>query len=96
MSASAVAERQQLTFDVGGKAPDGSTLRVVGGRIEIEGQYEKGDMLKVEMLVEVRSVEFADEVDKKTGQVVGCERRQKAQPVRQPSVRRAGAEDLDA
>lgn len=91
---SPVAEVPQLTFDVGGKAPDGSTLRVVGGRIEIPGEFEKGDMLKIEMLVEVRAVEFADEVDKKTNQVVGCERRHKASPVRPPSVRKAAAEDL--
>lgn len=90
----ATQEREQLTFEVGGKTPDGSSLRVVGGRIEIEGQFEKGDMLKIEMLVEVRAVEFVDEVDKKTNQVVGCERRHKASPVRPPSVRSAGEEDL--
>lgn len=81
-----VTGSDQLSFNVGGKRPSGSSLRIVGGRVEVEGQYEKGQKLRVEMLVEVRSIEFRDEVDEKTGQVVGCERRHKASVVGPPKL----------
>lgn len=85
----AVVEREQLTFDVGGREPDGASLRITGGRVEIAGQYEKGQKLRVSMLVEVREVAFVDEVDQKTGQVVGTERRHKAAVVGAPAVETA-------
>lgn len=83
----------QLTFHVGGstsKRPTSSSLRIVGGRVDVSGQYEKGDLVKVEMTCRVGEVAFVDEVDEKTQQVVGCERRHKARPVQAPRVTPAG------
>lgn len=68
----------QLTLSVGGKRPTTSSLRLVGGRVEVEGQFDKGERLVLRIECEVREVAFRNEVDVKTGQVVGCERRQKA------------------
>lgn len=81
----------QLSFSVGGKKPTGSSLRIVGGRVEVNGQYEKGDLLEITMVVRVCEVGFVDESDEKTQQVVGCERRHKARPVTPPRVTPAEA-----
>ncbi len=68
----------QLGFDVGGKTPTSATLTLTGGKIEIEGQFEKGEIVDLHIQARVNDVGFKDNEDSKTGQVVGCERRQKA------------------
>lgn len=68
----------QLSFEVGGKRPTTSSLRLVGGRVDISGQFAKGERIRLYVECEVRSIEFRDETDKATGQVVGSERRHKA------------------
>jgi hypothetical protein len=68
----------QLSFDIGGKAPTSATLTLTGGKIEIEGQFEKGEIVDLHIQARVNDVGFKDQEDSKTGQVVGCERRQKA------------------
>lgn len=71
----------QLGFDVGGKAPTTSTLRLQGGKVDIEGQFEKDDRIVLRVELVVREVAFRDDVDSKTGQVVGCARNHKAHVV---------------
>lgn len=68
----------QLSFAVGGKRPTGSTLRVVGGKVELDGQFEKGETIAVRLELVVNAVSFVDKHDPKTGQVVGSERQHKA------------------
>lgn len=80
----------QLGFDVGGKEPTGSSLRLTGGKIKVSASsFEKGESLTVEVkhadgetigryVAVVDEVSFKDETDSKTGQVIGCERRHKA------------------
>lgn len=69
----------QLTLNVGGgKQPTTSTLRLVGGKIEVDGQFEKGETVVVRIEAKVNEVGFKDQEDSKTGQVVGCERRHRA------------------
>jgi hypothetical protein len=66
----------QLTLNVGGgKQPTTSTLRLVGGKIEVDGQYAKGETIVVRIEAVVNEIGFKDQEDSKTGQVVGCERR---------------------
>lgn len=71
----------QLSFDVGGRPPTSSSLSLTGGKLEIEGQFEKGETVVIRVEAVVNSVGFKDEHDPKTGQVVGCARQQKARIV---------------
>lgn len=68
----------QLSFAVGGKQATGSSLRVVGGKIELDGQFAKGEAISVRLELVVNRVAFVDKHDAKTGQVVGCERQHHA------------------
>jgi ribosomal protein L21E len=71
----------QLSMSVGGKRATGSSLRIVGGKIEVDGQYEKGQTVHLALECTVGEVAFVDQRDASTGQVVGCERRHKARIV---------------
>lgn len=71
----------QLSFNVGGKAPTSATLRLTGGKLEVEGQFDKGQVIAVRVEAVVDDIGFKDKTDPKTSQVVGCERRQKARIV---------------
>jgi hypothetical protein len=68
----------QLGFSVGGKQPTSAALTFVGGKIEVDGQFRKGQAVAVRIEAVVSFVGFKDQHDPKTGQVVGCERQQKA------------------
>lgn len=68
----------QLSWDVGGKKPNTSSLRIVGGKVDVEGQFKKGQKFQALVDLEVKEVGFVDQVDASTGQVIGCDRRQKA------------------
>jgi hypothetical protein len=70
-----------FSFEVGGKAPTSTMLRLIGGKIEVDGEFAKGETVKLEIVATVGEVAFVDIVDNKTGQVVGCERRHKARIV---------------
>lgn len=74
-----IGEGGQLTLSVGGgKQPTSSTLRLVGGKIDVDGQYSKGEALVLRIECVVNEVAFKDEADSKTGQVVGCARNHRA------------------
>jgi hypothetical protein len=68
----------QLSFSVGGKRPTTSGLRLVGGKLDVEGSFTKGETVVLRVEAVVGEVAFIDQVDAKTDQVVGCERRHKA------------------
>lgn len=68
----------QLSLAVGGKKPTGSGLRLTGGKVDVDGQFQKGETIVLRVTAVVGEVAFIDKTDSKTGQVVGCERRQKA------------------
>lgn len=76
----------QLSFKIGGKQPTGSSLRIVGGRVEVNGEFAKGDVVRVELVLRVDEIAFVDDVDVKTRQVVGCERRHKARVIQAPRI----------
>jgi hypothetical protein len=69
---------EQLSFAIGGKKPTGSKLTLTGGQLDVEGQYGKGERIRIVVEAEVQEVSFRDERDSKTGQVVGCARKHKA------------------
>jgi hypothetical protein len=68
----------QLSFAVGGKRPTTSGLRLVGGKLDIEQVFSKGQTIELRIEAEIREVSFIDQVDAATGQVIGSERRHKA------------------
>ncbi len=67
----------QLGFTVGGKRPTGSQVRLVGGKIDVPGNYSKGQVVAFRVTVKFGEIAFVDLEDKETGQVIGCDRRQK-------------------
>lgn len=68
----------QLSMSVGGKRVTSSEVRLQGGAIKLEGQFEKGERIALEVVVVVGEVHFVDKHDAATGQVVECIRRHKA------------------
>lgn len=71
----------QLGFTVGGKKPTGSQVRLVGGKIDVPGQYLKGQIVEFRVTVKFGELAFVDVEDKVTGQVIDCDRRQKGRIV---------------
>jgi hypothetical protein len=69
---------RQLSFDVGGEKPTDSTLKVVGGQIEVRGSFQKGERIRATIELTVGEVSFRDKRDSKTDEVVGCTRAHKA------------------
>jgi hypothetical protein len=80
--------RTQLTLMAGGEAPDSSSFRMQGGKVPVEGQFEKGDIIDLLVKVRVTEVDFVDKHDN-DGYVVGTDRRHIAKPL---SIRRYVAE----
>jgi hypothetical protein len=71
----------QLSFNVGGKKPDTSTLRLSAHEIAVPGQVRKGDEVVIQVRIRVEQVVFRDRIDGATQQVIGCTRKQVARIV---------------
>lgn len=71
----------QLSWDIGGKHPTSSSLALRGGKLDIEGEFYKGETIVLRIECRVGAVEFVDQEDRETGQAVGCARRHKARIV---------------
>lgn len=69
----------QISFAVGGKKPQASSLAFTGGKVAVEGQFDKGVDVDVLITGRVHDVGFKDTLDPKTKQATTCDRRQKAQ-----------------
>lgn len=68
----------QLGFQMTGKRPTAAGLRLVGGKLDVDQQFHKGQKIELQIVAEIREVAFVDQVDGATGQVIGSERRHKA------------------
>lgn len=69
----------QLTFNVGGKQPDTSKLKLQGRSVEIpSAQLEKGDEVTIQARIRVSEIAFTDRIDSATEAVTGCTRKQVA------------------
>lgn len=75
---------RQLSLLAGGEEPDASSFRVVGGKVAVEGEFKKGDVIELVIKASVDTISFVDTKDK-DGFVVGTERQHKARIL---SVRR--------
>jgi hypothetical protein len=65
---------KQLSLIAGGEEPDSATFKMRGGSIPVEGEFEKGSTIKVEVTLSVDEIQFVDKKDK-DGYVVATERR---------------------
>lgn len=64
----------QLTLEAGGELPESSTVKLRGGSLPLEGQFNKGDTVRVWVEVQISEVHFVDKIDQH-GNVNGTERR---------------------
>lgn len=83
------SRRPQLSLLAGGEEPDSSSFKMQGGKVPVEGQFDKGDTIDLLVKVRVAEVDFVDKHDK-DGYVVGVDRRHIAKPL---SIRRYVPED---
>lgn len=75
----------QLSLGVGGRSPDKASVKLRGGSIVVEGQFEKGDEVTLVINARIAEVHFVDRIDEH-GVVTSTERRHFA---RMTGVRRA-------
>ena len=76
---------RQLSLIAGGEEPTSASMKLKGGSIPLEGEFEKGDLVKLTVEARVTEVHFIDLIDK-SGYVLGAERKHVA---RLDSVQRA-------
>lgn len=77
-----------ITLDAGGEEPESASMRLLGGTLPVEGQFEKGERVRIWVEGIVTEVAFVDHLGK-DGYVDGTERRHK---VRMHRVRRTETE----
>lgn len=82
------AAHQQLSLIAGGEEPTTATMRMKGGAIPVEGEWEKGDMVELRVICRVSEIHFVDQIDR-SGYALGCERKHIA---RVESVQRISSE----
>lgn len=75
----------QLSLLAGGEEPTSASMKLRGGSIPLEGEFEKGDHIRLVVECRVAEVHFVDNIDR-SGYVLGAERRHIA---RIDSIRRA-------
>lgn len=59
-----------VTLKVGGHKPTDSKVVLRGGRIAVEGQFDKEDRISLLVTARVVDLQFPDKIDSKTGDVV--------------------------
>ena len=64
----------QLSLLAGGEEPTSATMKMRGGSIPVEGEFAKGDRMKLYVEAHIFAVEFVDKLDKE-GYPIGTERR---------------------
>lgn len=91
-------ESVKLSFSgIGGKRPDESKLRVVGGAFAVPGmQFEKGQDVHVELRLRVTEVAFADTLDTKTAQATTSTRNHKGRVIGAVVVEQSTIERFDS
>jgi hypothetical protein len=74
-------EHRQLSLDAGGDAPETSTIKMRGGSLALEGEFDKGSRVALWVECVIGEVTFADKHDQ-YGNVTGTERRHVARMIR--------------
>jgi hypothetical protein len=90
-------EGVKLSFQgIGGKRPDESWLRVVGGAFAVPGtQFEKGQDVHVELRLRVTEVAFSDTLDTKTAQATTSKRNHKGRVIGAVVIEQSAMEKLN-
>lgn len=66
--------RPELSLSAGGIAPESSAMKFRGGSVNVEGEFEKGQTIRVWAEITVTEVHFVDSTDE-YGNVKGTTRR---------------------
>jgi hypothetical protein len=69
---------EQLSLDAGGELPTTTSMTLQGGKVSVEGEFAKGEVVKFYVEARVSDVTFSDKWDSKIMAVVGTERKHKA------------------
>lgn len=89
-------EGVKLSFQgIGGKRPEESEFRVVGGSFKVPGQFEKGQDVFIEMRTRVSEVAFSDVIDNKTAQATTSKRKHKGRVLGAVVMDASSREKLD-
>jgi hypothetical protein len=78
-----------ISVTVGGERPQTSAIALRGGRLPVEGEFKKGDVVELYVRCRVAEIHFVDVIDK-YGEVTGTERKHIAKPI---AVRRFAASE---
>jgi hypothetical protein len=71
----------ELSLNAGGESPETASLKLLGGTLPVEGEFDKGDLVRVWVEGRVTEVAFVDHLGK-DGYVEATERRHKVRMVR--------------
>jgi hypothetical protein len=86
-------KRGQLSWEVGGIEPSSSSLSVTGlSKIDLAGEFDKGDVVELRVRVKVGDVNFHD-VEDTDGFAIDCEKQFKGKAI---SVARLSDEEVEA
>ena len=77
---------ESITVTVGGAKPQSSAVALRGGKLPVEGEFQKGDEIELYVRARIAEIHFVDCDD--YGEVTGTERRHIAKPI---AVRRFSA-----
>lgn len=69
---------EQLSLDAGGDPPTTTSMTLQGGKVSVEGEFKKGEVVTFYVEARVSDVTFSDKWDSKIMAVVGTERKHKA------------------
>jgi hypothetical protein len=78
-----------ITTTPGGDKPQTASISLRGGKLNISGEFKKGDVVEFYVRARVSEVNFVDTVDK-YGEVTGTERKHVVKPI---AVRRLAASE---
>jgi hypothetical protein len=60
---------KQLSLNVGGAKPTESVFKIQGGKLSVEGQFSKGDIVQLAVTVRIGAVTVADKINSEHGNV---------------------------
>jgi hypothetical protein len=69
---------EQLSLIAGGNAPTTTSMRLTGGKIDVPGEFDRGQRIVLRVECVVRGQSFVDQEDAETGQINATERRHSA------------------
>jgi hypothetical protein len=69
-----ITGQRQLSLIAGGEEPTSASMRLKGGAVPVEGEFEKGDFLVLRVEARISEIHFIDQIDG-SGYVMGAERR---------------------